>query len=89
MFALIRVAISLDRGLTGKHLLSSLEAVEPHTPWNWGYLKIRSACYTAFQHPLAADAQNDVVDYLVADPKRVEHANSAALQPRQIANAEK
>ena len=62
MFALMRVGISLDRGLTGEHVLRSLEAAEPHTPWNWGFLKIRSACYTAFQHPLAADAQSDVVD---------------------------
>lgn len=89
MFALIRVAISLDRGLTGEHLLRSLEAAEPHTPWNWGFLKIRSACYTAFQHPLAADAQNDVVDFLVAEPGRMENASSAALKPPQIANAEK
>ena len=89
MFALIRVGISLDRGLTGKHLLRSLEAAEPHTPWNWGFLKIRSACYAAFQHPLAAEAQSDLVDYVVAEPGRMESASSAALKARQIANAEK
>jgi spermidine synthase len=89
MFALIRVGISLDRGLTGEHLLRSLEAAEPHTPWNWGFLKIRSTCYTALHHPLAADAQNDVLDFLVAEPGRMEKASAVALKPRPIANAGK
>ncbi len=89
MFALIRVGINLDRGLTGEHLLRSLAAAEPHTPWNWGFLKIRSTCYTALQHPLAADAQSDLVDFLVAEPGRMENASAAALKPPQIATAEK
>ena len=80
MFALIRVAISLDRGLTGEYLLRALEAAEPHTPWNWGFLKIRSACYTALQHPLAGDAQSDVVDFLVAEPARMENAELGRAQ---------
>lgn len=89
MFALMRVGINLDRGLTGGHLLRSLEAAEPHIPWNWGFLRIRSTCYTALRHPLAADAQNDLIDYLAADPGRMENASTAALKPPRVANAEK
>jgi spermidine synthase len=73
MFALIRVGISLDRGVTGAHVLHSVAAAEPNIPWNWGFLKIRSVCYTASQHPLAADAQSDVVDFLAAEPGGLEN----------------
>jgi hypothetical protein len=89
MFALIRVGISLDRGVTGDHVLQSVEATEPNVPWNWGFLKIRSACYAASQHPLAADAQSDLVDYLVAEPGRMKNPISATPGPSRIASAEK
>ena len=89
MFALIRVGISLDRGVTGAHVLHSIEAAEPNIPWNWGFLKIRSACYAAAHHPLAADAQSDLIDYLVAEPGRMKNLSSATPGPPQIANAEK
>ena len=89
MFALMRVGISVDHGLTGEHVLRSFEAAEPNIPWNWGFLKIRSACYTAFQHPLAANAQRDLVDYLVAEPGGVQSPGSAAIKPPQIAKAAK
>jgi spermidine synthase len=88
MFALMRVGISLDRGLTGEHVLRSIEAAEPNIPWNLGFLKIRSACYAASRHPLAGDAQSDLVDYLLAEPGGLKNRNSAAIDPR-IADAAK
>lgn len=87
MFALIRAGINLDRGLTGKHVLQSLEAAEPHVPWNFVFLKIRSACYTALDHPLAADAQSDLVDYVLAEPDRLERP--VATKPLLLANTAK
>lgn len=89
MFALMRVGISLDRGLTGEHVLRSLEAAEPHTPWNWGFLKIRSACYSAFQHPLAADAESDVVDFMIAEPAGAKSPSVAVIKSPRSANATK
>lgn len=89
MFALMRVGISVDQGLTGEHVLHSVEAAEPNIPWNWGFLRIRSACYTASQHPLAADAQSDLVDYLMAEPGGTERLTSASIKPARIANAAK
>jgi spermidine synthase len=89
MFALMRVGISVDHGLTGEHVLHSFEAAEPNIPWNWGFLRIRSACYTAFQHPLAANAQRDLVDYLVAEPGGIQSPDSAAIKSPRITNASK
>ena len=89
MFALIRVGISLDHGATGEHVLHSIEAAEPHIPWNWGFLKIRNACYTASQHPLAAESQNDLVDYLMAEPGGTQKISSASIKPARVANAAK
>jgi spermidine synthase len=89
MFALIRVGISLDRGVTGAHVVQSIEAAEPNIPWNWGFLKLRSACYAGSQHPLAAHAQSDLVDYLVAEPGRMRNLSSVTPGPPRIANAEK
>jgi spermidine synthase len=67
MLALIRVAINVDKGPRGQCVLRSLEALEPNIPWTFGFLKIRSACYTASQHPLAADAQSDLVDFVMKE----------------------
>lgn len=80
MFALIRVGINLDRGLTGKLVLKSIAAAEPHVPWHFVFLKIRSTCYTAFNHPLAPDAQSDLVDYVLAEPD---------MKPLRLAGAAK
>ena len=68
MFALIRLSLNLDRSPNGPHLVKSIAAIEPHVPWEWGFLKIRGTCYTATKHPLASDAQTDLVDYLLAEP---------------------
>ena len=78
MFALMRVGISIDRGRAGRHLLLSVEAAEPDIPWNLGFLRIRSACYTAFQHPLAEDAENDLADFLAAQRSDKQPSSSAA-----------
>jgi spermidine synthase len=90
MFALIRVGISIDHGATGKHVVQSIEAAEPHIPWNWGFLKIRNACYTAAQHPLAAESQNDLVDFLIAEPGGTPKISSASTKPAApVANVAK
>ena len=89
MFALMRVGISVDHGLIGEHVLRSIEAAEPNVPWNWGFLRIRSACYTASQHPLAANAQRDLIDYLVAEPDGIRNPGLAATKSPPIANAAK
>jgi hypothetical protein len=86
MFALIRVGISIDHGATGEHVVQSIAAAEPHIPWNWGFLKIRNACYTASQHPLAAESQSDLIDFAMAEPGVAEKINAAAsLTPAQAA----
>jgi hypothetical protein len=86
MFALIRVAISLDHGATGEHVVQSIAAAEPHIPWNWGFLKIRNACYTASRHPLADESQDDLIDYAMAEPGVSEKINAAAsIKPAQAA----
>jgi hypothetical protein len=89
MLALIRVGASLDRGVTGEHVLQSVAAAEPNIPWNWGFLKIRNACYTASRHPLAAKSQSDLVDYLMAEPGGTLKTSSASIQPSRMANGEK
>jgi spermidine synthase len=87
MFALMRVGISLDRGLTGKHVLQSIAAAEPNTPWNFGFLKIRSECYTATHYPLATEAQSDLVDYLKSEPEKLDWPISAVMGDYRIASA--
>ena len=88
MFALMRVGIKLDNGPSGEHVLRSIEAAEPHVPWNLGFLEIRNACYAASQHPHAGRAQNDLIDYLLAEPEKLEGPGSTS-KPLQIANAAK
>lgn len=88
--ALMHVSISLDHGRAGKHVLRSIEAAEPNIPWDLHFLKIRSACYTAFQHPLAADAKSDLVDYLMAESGGLESANPARIEsPTRVVSTAK
>ena len=88
MFALMRVGISVDRGRAGRHLLLSVEAAEPDIPWNLGFLRIRSACYTVFRHPLAEDAESDLADFLAAEHSEKQTSSSTA-KPPPIATAAK
>jgi hypothetical protein len=69
--------------------VQSIEAAEPHIPWNWGFLKIRNACYTAAQHPLAEKSQSDLVDYAIAEPGVTEKISAASIKPAQVAKAAK
>ena len=87
MFALMRVSINLDGNLTGKHVLQSIEAAEPHIPWNFGFLKIRSVCYAAARHPLAADAESDLVEYVLAEPDILEPPGVPTPKPFTIADS--
>jgi len=89
MFALIRVGINLDNGPSGEHVLRSVEAAEPHVPWNLGFLEIRNTCYAASQHPRAERAENDLIDYLLAEPEKLEGPGSTSIKPLRIANAAK
>jgi spermidine synthase len=78
ILALIRVAINLDQGPRGQEVLRSVEALEPNIPWTFGFLKIRSACYTASRHPLAADAQSDLVDFVLTEAGDADLSASAS-----------
>ncbi len=80
MFALIRMSLNLDRGPKGAHVLATIATTEPHTPWNWGFLKIRADCYAAAQHPLAQKAQNELIDFLTADPGGLKKSKLAKSQ---------
>jgi hypothetical protein len=72
--------MALDHGHVGEHVLRSVEALEPNIPWDIKFLKIRSACYTKFQHPLAADAKTDLVDFLAAEPGGLESVSPARIE---------
>ena len=79
--ALLRASMALDHGRAGEHVLHAVEALEPNVPWDFKFLKLRSTCYTAFNHPLAADAQSDLLDYLLAESGGLESANLARIEP--------
>jgi len=79
--ALLRASMALDHGRAGEHVLHTIEALEPNVPWDFKFLKLRSTCYTAFNHPLAADAQSDLLDYLLAESGGLESANPARIEP--------
>jgi hypothetical protein len=82
--------MALDHGHLGEHVLRSVEALEPNIPWDFKFLKIRSSCYTAFNHPLAADARSDLVDFLAAEPGGLESANPARIEsPTRVVSAAK
>jgi spermidine synthase len=88
--ALLRTSMALDQGRAGKHVLHSVEALEPNVPWDFKFLKLRSTCYTAFNHPLAADAKSDLVDYLKAESGGLESANPARIEsPARVVSAAK
>jgi spermidine synthase len=88
--ALMRIAMVLDHGRAGGHVLRNLAAVEPNIPWNLDFLKMRSACYAAFHHPLAADAKADVLDYIMAESGGLESANPARIErPDRIVSTAK
>ena len=80
MSALMRVGASLDHGRPGQHVLRDIESLEPHIPWTFDFLKIRTACYTAFNHRLADEAKADLLDYMMAESGGLE---SAKLPPKQ------
>jgi spermidine synthase len=87
---LLRTSMALDHGHVGEHVLRSVEALEPNVPWDFKFLKIRSSCYTAFNHPLAADARSDLVDFLAAEPGGLESANPARIEsPTRVVSAAK
>jgi spermidine synthase len=77
--ALMRMAVSLDHGQAGEHVLRNIEAAEPNVPWDIDFLKMRSACYSNFHHPLAADAKADLLDYITAESGGLESANPARI----------
>jgi spermidine synthase len=89
-FALLRASMVLDHGRPGRNVCDSIVALEPNVPWTFGFLRIRSACYTAFEPALAADAQMDLVDYLMAEPGGLESANLPRMEaPDRIVSAVK
>jgi spermidine synthase len=87
MLALIRVAVILDRGVKGERVLRSVAAAEPNVPWNLGFLKIRSACYTASRHPLAEEAQTDLVDFAMAEPEKLQSSTPGPAKGPRLAEA--
>jgi spermidine synthase len=87
MFALVRVALNIDGDPKGEHVVRSLEAVEPNIPWTSGFLKLRAVSYTTSQHPLAADAQSDLVDFVLAEDDGTDR--TSVITPARLANAAK
>ena len=82
--ALLRASLSLDGGQPRKNFMSAVESLEPNVPWDFGFLRARTAGYTALKHPRAADAQADLLDYLDAESGGIESA-----RPQRVAAAAK
>jgi spermidine synthase len=87
MLALVRIGITVDQGVRGERVLRSIAAAEPHVPWNLGFLQIRSACYTASHHPLAAEAETDLVDFALAEPEKMQSSPPAPANEPRVADA--
>jgi spermidine synthase len=57
------VAARLAAGLSDAAEAESLEVWEPHVPWTLGFLERRREAYRATGHPLASQAERDLLEY--------------------------
>jgi spermidine synthase len=88
MVALLHLGLDLDRGRAGEYTLRGIEAPEPNIPWQLNFLKIRSACYEHFQHPLAETAKRDLAEFMKADSDLAESKDAPVIDPRdRVASA--
>jgi spermidine synthase len=88
--ALLRASMALDHGQAGKNILRYVVALEPNIPWDFGFLRLRSGCYTNLQDPRAGDAQSDLLDFLTAESGGLGSAHfPAAAKLGHLADAAK
>jgi hypothetical protein len=88
MVAFLRIGLHLDLGRPDEYTLQAIEEPEPNVPWRLDFLKIRSALYAQFQHPLADKARRDLAEYLKNDNDIVETKDSPEISPQnQVASA--
>jgi spermidine synthase len=86
MLAILRASTALDRGKPGRNVLRTVEALEPNIPWTLSFLQMRNSCYATFDSERAAEAESDLVDYLMAEPGGLEGAALPRTQaPARVA----
>lgn len=88
LLALLRAGTVLDHGRSGRNVWQIVGGLEPNIPWTFGFLRMRSICYATFEPELAANAESDLVDYLMAEPGGLEGARLPKTpEPARLASA--
>ena len=88
--ALLSASRLLDHGRPGRNVWHTIETLEPNIPWTFSFLQMRSNCYATFEPALAAGAESDLVDFLVAAPGGLEAVKLPTIQaPVRVASAER
>lgn len=82
MSTLLTLGLDLDLGRADEHTLEALQAPEPNVPWQLAFLKIRSACYRHFQHPLADKASRDLAEFVKNDNDLTDTKDSPTISPQ-------
>lgn len=80
MMTLLRVGTEVDGGRVGKFALRGIEAPEPNVPWQLNFLKVRSACYEHFHHPLADIAKAELAEFVKTDADHAETKDSEMVK---------
>lgn len=68
----LRVRIAVAEVLERRELcVDAFAPFEPHVPWEKRFLEARARCYEEAGHPSAAEAREDLGDFLAAAPPRL------------------
>jgi spermidine synthase len=66
--AMVRLGIVADARMGSARTVAAISKMEPHIPWEREFLEVRVAAYDKIGHPLAAQAADDLDQYMLAEP---------------------
>jgi spermidine synthase len=66
--------------------VEAVEAYEPFFPWRREMLKLRATCYTATEHPRAAQARDELAELLASEPAFMSDGLPSAPNPQANPN---